>query len=76
VVTCYFIDTANNVLDYITTIFNALKSGGVWVNLGPLSYHYAESKDQPSIEFSLEEVIQLTEAVGFSIEVSYPSYIA
>lgn len=32
--TCFFIDTAHNVLDYIETIWNILKPGGVWINLG------------------------------------------
>lgn len=34
VATCFFIDTAHNVLDYIETIWNILKPGGVWINLG------------------------------------------
>lgn len=36
VATCFFIDTAHNVLDYIETIWNILKPGGVWINLGKL----------------------------------------
>ncbi|XP_061117302.1 carnosine N-methyltransferase isoform X2 [Conger conger] len=34
VTTCFFIDTAHNVIDYIETIWNILKPGGVWINLG------------------------------------------
>lgn len=34
VATCFFIDTANNVLEYIETIWKILKPGGVWINLG------------------------------------------
>ena len=56
IVTCFFIDTAKNILLYIRTIANAVKPGGVWVNLGPLLYHYAEHSDAVSIEFSWEEV--------------------
>lgn len=36
VATCYFIDTATNVLDYMECIQHVLKPGGLWVNLGPL----------------------------------------
>uniref|UniRef100_A0AAZ3S573 Carnosine N-methyltransferase 1 n=1 Tax=Oncorhynchus tshawytscha TaxID=74940 RepID=A0AAZ3S573_ONCTS len=34
VATCFFINTAHNVIDYVETIWNFLKSGGVWINLG------------------------------------------
>lgn len=34
VVTCFFIDTAKNILDYIQVIWDALKPGGIWINLG------------------------------------------
>jgi carnosine N-methyltransferase len=42
VVTCFFIDTAHNVIEYIECIHKILKKGGVWINLGPLLYHYTE----------------------------------
>lgn len=34
VATCFFIDTAHNVIEYIETIWKILKPGGVWINLG------------------------------------------
>lgn len=45
VVTCFFIDTAPVVLDYLETIYQMLKPGGVWVNLGPLLYHWVADVD-------------------------------
>ncbi|XP_042278145.1 carnosine N-methyltransferase isoform X2 [Thunnus maccoyii] len=33
VATCFFIDTAHNVIQYVETIWNILKPGGVWINL-------------------------------------------
>jgi carnosine N-methyltransferase len=42
VVTCFFIDTAHNVLEYLRIISHCLKPGGKWINLGPLLYHYAD----------------------------------
>ncbi len=63
-VTCFFVDTANNVIDYVKTIYNILKKGkfeynflgGVWINFGPLLYHYAEMEEEVSIELSWEEL--------------------
>lgn len=34
VVTCFFIDTAKNIVDYLETIHKVLKTGGVWINAG------------------------------------------
>lgn len=34
VATCFFIDTAHNVIDYIDTIWKILKPGGIWINVG------------------------------------------
>jgi len=56
VLTCFFLDTANNVFLYIRTIALILRPGGLWANLGPLLYHYAESPRSVSIELSWEEV--------------------
>lgn len=43
VTTCFFIDTAPNVIRYIETIAHCLKSGGIWVNIGPLLWHFESS---------------------------------
>ena len=40
VATVFFIDTAPNVVSYIETIHRVLRPGGVWVNLGPLLWHW------------------------------------
>ena len=37
IVTCYFIDTAHNVIAYIENISRLLKPGGYWINLGKLT---------------------------------------
>ena len=42
VATVFFVDTAPNVIRYIETIRNCLKEGGIWVNLGPLLWHFAD----------------------------------
>mmetsp|Transcript_31678 Transcript_31678/g.73994 ORF Transcript_31678/g.73994 Transcript_31678/m.73994 type:complete len:435 (-) Transcript_31678:98-1402(-) len=56
VLTCFFLDTAKNIYLYIRTIATVIRPGGVWINLGPLLYHYAESEQDISVEPSWEEV--------------------
>ena len=36
--TVYFIDTASNILAYVEMIYNILKPGGYWINLGKTSH--------------------------------------
>lgn len=67
VATCFFIDTAHNIIEYIRTIFLILKPGGIWTNIGPLLYHYAEMYEEISIELSWEEVRSIIVKVGFEI---------
>lgn len=47
VATCFFIDTAPNVINYVETVKHILRPGGVWVNLGPLLWHF-ESTPTPA----------------------------
>ncbi|GKV15259.1 hypothetical protein SLEP1_g26055 [Rubroshorea leprosula] len=68
VVTCFFIDTAHNIIEYIEIISTILKEGGVWINLGPLLYHFADMhghEDEMSIELSLEDVKKAALHYGF-----------
>ena len=61
IVTCFFIDTARNILHYVEVIKECLKPGGVWINLGPLLYHYEGMQGETSIELSFEEVKAICE---------------
>ncbi|CAM9264432.1 unnamed protein product, partial [Choristocarpus tenellus] len=63
IVTCFFLDTAPVVVEYIEAIARLLKPGGVWINLGPLLYHWVQSNHQDkddrfnrSIELTWEEI--------------------
>jgi carnosine N-methyltransferase len=69
VITCFFLDTANNVIEYIKTIAKILKKNGVWLNLGPLLYHYSDMEEEVSIELSWEELKHVIEKMGFEIKV-------
>ncbi|XP_020576051.1 carnosine N-methyltransferase-like isoform X2 [Phalaenopsis equestris] len=71
VVTCFFLDTAHNIVEYIEIISKVLKDGGVWINLGPLLYHFADScapEEEMSIEISLEDAKKVALQYGFEIE--------
>ncbi|KAL1459719.1 hypothetical protein WDU94_011676 [Cyamophila willieti] len=68
VATCFFIDCANNIVSFIETIFNILKPGGIWINLGPLLYHYSNMPSEDSIEPSYEVVKQVIQGIGFVYE--------
>eukprot|EP00124_Ichthyophonus_hoferi_P001112 Ihof_evm13s51 gene=Ihof_evmTU13s51 len=67
VCTCFFLDTARNIIEYIETLYHILTPGGVWTNFGPLLYHYADM-NEPSLEISYEEVRAIIEKVGFVIK--------
>ncbi|RWS16151.1 UPF0586 protein C9orf41-like protein [Dinothrombium tinctorium] len=67
VATCFFIDTAHNILAYIETIWNILKPGGFWINLGPLLYHFADMPNEDSIEPSYDILREAILAFGFKM---------
>lgn len=43
VTTVFFIDTAPNLIRYIEAIRHCLKPNGVWINVGPLLWHFEDS---------------------------------
>lgn len=67
IATCYFIDTAKNIIEYIETIAIALKDEAYWINFGPLLYHWAEIPGEFSIELSFDEMKQVIINYGFEI---------
>lgn len=69
VVTCFFIDTAHNVLDYLEKIWEMLKPGGLWINIGPLLYHYSDSPGEQSIELTWDQLKHFSQEQGFVFEV-------
>ena len=62
VVTVYFVDTAPNLIRYIETIRNCLQDGGLWINLGPLLWHFTDRA--PSEEHDSERTGEPREKVG------------
>lgn len=47
--------------------FRILVPGGIWVNLGPLLYHYSDVNGQNSIEPTYEDLVIIMQNVGFDI---------
>ncbi|GAA5886031.1 hypothetical protein JCM6882_004240 [Rhodosporidiobolus microsporus] len=66
-VTCFFIDTARNIVQYLKTIHGLLKPGGLWINCGPTLWHFENDREASSIELTLEEVKALARRIGFEI---------
>ncbi|KDO20709.1 hypothetical protein SPRG_13920 [Saprolegnia parasitica CBS 223.65] len=73
IVTCFFIDAAPNVIEYMEAIQRMLKPGGVWINLGPLLYHWAngdgddDDRYAQSIELTYEEIKHVAKGLNFYV---------
>lgn len=39
---CFFIDCANNIVEFLEIIYKILKPGGIFINFGPLLYHFCD----------------------------------
>ncbi|KAI0060029.1 N2227-domain-containing protein [Artomyces pyxidatus] len=64
VVSLFFIDVSENVIDFLANIHRLLKPGGLWVNLGPLKWG-----DHSQLQLSAEEVIKLAGLIGLDVDV-------
>eukprot|EP01080_Neovahlkampfia_damariscottae_P007479 gene7479-11803_t len=67
IISCFFIDTSRNIFEYIDTIWNALDDDGIWINFGPLLYHWAEIPGEYSIELSYDELREVIKLKDFEI---------
>ncbi|KAJ5704155.1 hypothetical protein N7493_011293 [Penicillium malachiteum] len=81
VATVFFIDTAPNLIRYIEAIRHCLKPGGLWINVGPLLWHFEDGHrkehqdgdatgigEPGNVELTEEEVFALVTRMGFRIE--------
>ncbi|KAJ2609065.1 hypothetical protein H4S08_004209 [Coemansia sp. RSA 1365] len=68
IVTCFFIDTAKNVLEYLETMWHAMKPGALWINVGPLYWHFDNVEGESSVEFTQEEFVELVKKTGFVLD--------
>lgn len=62
VVTAFFIDTAENLMDYLDSINQLVKpfKHAHWINIGPLKYGTA-----PKVELNMDELAQLRKLTGW-----------
>ncbi|KAK4056676.1 hypothetical protein OIO90_002228 [Microbotryomycetes sp. JL221] len=67
VITCFFIDTARNIVEYLELIWKVLKPGGKWVNCGPTLWHFENTEGARSIELMLDDVKALARRIGFEL---------
>ncbi|GBP71907.1 Carnosine N-methyltransferase [Eumeta japonica] len=68
VATCFFIDCAPNVIEFVESIYNILRPGGFWINLGPLLYHYSDIQcSEDTIEPPYDILRDIITDVGFVI---------
>ena len=65
VITCFFVDTAKNIFEYLDVIEKVLKKGGIWINFGPLSYHWVGYQDIPTIELPYDKLKEVIINYGF-----------
>ena len=49
--TCFFIDTAHDICEYIRLITRLLTPGGAWVSLGPLLWHFSDTPKEYSVRY-------------------------
>jgi SAM-dependent methyltransferase len=64
VVTCFFIDTATNIYEYLSTIEHALARGGLWINIGPLKWHH-----NSALHPAVDELRSMIESSMYPFEV-------
>jgi hypothetical protein len=62
VVTCFFLDTATVVYDYIHQIRKQLSPAGIWINVGPLQWHR-----NAELMVSADELRLLVQEMGFTV---------
>lgn len=62
---CFFLDCANNIVDFLEIIYKILKPGGIFINYGPLLYHFCDASNELSIEPSYEDLREIIEKIGF-----------
>lgn len=65
VCSCYFLDCANNIVEFLEVIYDILRPGGIFINFGPLLYHFCDAPNELSIEPSYEDIKEIIQKIGF-----------
>jgi len=48
VISCFFLDTAPSIIEYMQVVYDLLSENGVFINFGPLLYHWSGPPARPS----------------------------
>ncbi|KAF1765833.1 hypothetical protein GCK72_005786 [Caenorhabditis remanei] len=67
IVTAWFIDTANDIFKYIDAIYDALPENGIWINVGPLTWHFEDIAGEMSIELPYSDIMLRIRQKGFEV---------
>jgi len=67
-VTLFFVDTAHDPSEYVRAAWRMIADGGVWINMGPLLWHFHDMPGEVSIELTWQELRSLIVACGFVFE--------
>ncbi|KAK4054482.1 hypothetical protein OIV83_000976 [Microbotryomycetes sp. JL201] len=73
IVTCFFIDTARNIVEYLELIHRLLRPGGTWINCGPSLWHFENTEGAHSIELMMEDIKALAKRIGFVFQKYFSS---
>lgn len=60
IVTCFFIDTAVDVVQLFSVLDSLLDVGGIWLNVGPLNW-----RKEARLKLTYEEVVTMWENMGY-----------
>jgi carnosine N-methyltransferase len=52
-------------VEFLEIIYKILRPGGIFINFGPLLYHYCDVPNEISIEPSYEDIHEIIEKIGF-----------
>jgi len=63
VVTCFFVDTCVDIIEYLEIIAGLLAPGGIWINLGPLNYIPSSR-----LKLNWDEVVAIADKLGLKAE--------
>jgi hypothetical protein len=62
VITSYFLDTATTVYEYLAVLRHVLSPGGLWLNVGPLQWHFGSN-----VFLTADELRAVIEGCGFEV---------
>ena len=57
--TLFFVDTAHDPSEYVRAAWRMIADGGVWINMGPLLWHFHDMPGEVSIELTWQELRSL-----------------